>query len=436
MKNITINGDGHDFVRPEKRIAASSSGTRINASAKPTVAINNLTICQTPSGKMAAGGVQHGRRRRRRRRRWPRRRALGAGRRQCDQRPMSFFRTAKRKVAMAAGCPIVLFPAGAAEAAAILDRKGGRRLGYGGHGGLGGGGDGGDNRRGRSRGQADSAAAAAAKAASENTPGAPAGFGGGGGGNAGIQWSSSRMRKAVSAAPTPMVETAAAARAGRGHLRAAGRHAHSGRIAQRLREYSRRRADPGGGTPGKAFGSGLFLQGNGSLALAPGAGQTQTISDVIADQTGVGGTGANAGSWRLVKNGAGTTILTGANAYSGATLVNGGTLVGCRAVSRSPAPHAERRHVGRHRGTVSSTTPSRWDRRAGLVSMRRQGQSVAGRRGERRTVGQVRSRRSHPHRAQHVFWSHPRQRRDAAAWLVERPPRCERRHAERRRCSV
>ena len=50
------------------------------------------------------------------------------------------------------------------------------------------------------------------------------------------------------------------------------------------------------GKPGQAYGSGIFLQGNGSFAVAPGAGQTQTISDAIADQTGVAGSG---GSWSL-----------------------------------------------------------------------------------------------------------------------------------------
>ena len=87
-------------------------------------------------------------------------------------------------------------------------------------------------------------------------------------------------------------------------------------------------ASYGGGAAGKAFGSGLFLQGDGSLALAPGAGPTQTISDVIADQTGVGGIGKDAGAWQLVKNGAGTTILTGANVYSGGTAINAGVLQG------------------------------------------------------------------------------------------------------------
>jgi len=79
---------------------------------------------------------------------------------------------------------------------------------------------------------------------------------------------------------------------------------------------------------GRGIGSGIFLNGSGSFTVAPGVGQTQTISDVIIDQTGAGGTGTNAGSWSLVKNGAGTTILTGENAYTGGTTVNGGILQG------------------------------------------------------------------------------------------------------------
>uniref|UniRef100_A0ABS3M9F0 Autotransporter domain-containing protein n=4 Tax=Pseudomonadota TaxID=1224 RepID=A0ABS3M9F0_9BRAD len=75
---------------------------------------------------------------------------------------------------------------------------------------------------------------------------------------------------------------------------------------------------------GSAFGSGMFLQGNGTLTFNPGAGQNQTVSDVIADQTGSGGTGANAGSWGLAKTGAGTLTLTAANTYSGGTTVSGG----------------------------------------------------------------------------------------------------------------
>ncbi|MBR1194396.1 autotransporter domain-containing protein [Bradyrhizobium sp. AUGA SZCCT0160] len=80
----------------------------------------------------------------------------------------------------------------------------------------------------------------------------------------------------------------------------------------------------GGG--GSAFGTGIFLQGNGIINFLPGSGATQTISDGIADQTGSGGAGVNAGIWGLNKNGAGTLVLSGANTYSGATTVGGGSL--------------------------------------------------------------------------------------------------------------
>ena len=78
------------------------------------------------------------------------------------------------------------------------------------------------------------------------------------------------------------------------------------------------------GSAGSSAGAGMFLMGNGTLTLAPGAGQSQTINDAITDQTGAGGTGA----WSLVKNAPGTTILLGANAYAGGTTVNSGILQG------------------------------------------------------------------------------------------------------------
>jgi autotransporter-associated beta strand protein len=81
-----------------------------------------------------------------------------------------------------------------------------------------------------------------------------------------------------------------------------------------------------GANNGSAFGSGVFLQGNGTLTFSPGAGDSQTVSDVIADQTGSGGTGLNAGSYALAKSGAGTTTLSGNNLYSGGTALNAGTL--------------------------------------------------------------------------------------------------------------
>jgi autotransporter-associated beta strand protein len=78
---------------------------------------------------------------------------------------------------------------------------------------------------------------------------------------------------------------------------------------------------------GSAFGSGFFLQGNGTVNFSPANGQTQTVSNVIADQTGSGGTGPNAGSWALNVSGGGTLVLGGANAYSGGTTVTGATLI-------------------------------------------------------------------------------------------------------------
>ena len=82
----------------------------------------------------------------------------------------------------------------------------------------------------------------------------------------------------------------------------------------------------GKGSDGSAFRSGIFLQGNGTITFSPGIGQTATVSDVIADQTGSGGTGLTAGSWNLTKSGLGTLLLSGANTYSGGTIISGGTL--------------------------------------------------------------------------------------------------------------
>ncbi|MCB1486878.1 MAG: autotransporter-associated beta strand repeat-containing protein, partial [Bauldia sp.] len=81
-----------------------------------------------------------------------------------------------------------------------------------------------------------------------------------------------------------------------------------------------------GAGDGSEFGAGLFLQGNGTVTFNPGASETQAIDDAIADQTGSGGTGANAGSYALVKTGDGTLELNAPNTYSGGTTLNGGTL--------------------------------------------------------------------------------------------------------------
>lgn len=82
------------------------------------------------------------------------------------------------------------------------------------------------------------------------------------------------------------------------------------------------------GGNGSAFGSGIFLQGSsGTLDVQPGAGNTQTISDVITDQTGSGGTAGNGGSWGLDVSGGGTLVLSGIDTYSGGTTITGATLV-------------------------------------------------------------------------------------------------------------
>ena len=77
---------------------------------------------------------------------------------------------------------------------------------------------------------------------------------------------------------------------------------------------------------GQALGSGIFLQGGQTLAFSEAAGQITTIRDVIADQTGSGGTGANAGAGNILIDGPGALVLTHRNAYSGSTTVASGTL--------------------------------------------------------------------------------------------------------------
>jgi len=77
---------------------------------------------------------------------------------------------------------------------------------------------------------------------------------------------------------------------------------------------------------GDAFGGGLFLQGDESITLAPAAGTVDTISGVVADQTGSGGKRANAGAGRLVLDGSGTLDLTAANTFTGGIGIREGTL--------------------------------------------------------------------------------------------------------------
>lgn len=81
----------------------------------------------------------------------------------------------------------------------------------------------------------------------------------------------------------------------------------------------------GGGfaaTAGSAYGSGLFIQGNATVTLAAGSG-TLTVSDVIADQSGSGGSGGNAGLG-VLSLASGTAHLTAANTFKGGVSVAAG----------------------------------------------------------------------------------------------------------------
>ncbi|QUD86870.1 beta strand repeat-containing protein [Phenylobacterium montanum] len=74
-----------------------------------------------------------------------------------------------------------------------------------------------------------------------------------------------------------------------------------------------------GGAGGHAYGGGIFIQGNSSITLG-----AATITGVIADQSGSGGTGVNAGAGSLLTTGG--TVLSGANTFTGGIQIRAGTL--------------------------------------------------------------------------------------------------------------
>ena len=82
-----------------------------------------------------------------------------------------------------------------------------------------------------------------------------------------------------------------------------------------------------GGTDGRAYGSGLFLQGNETITLDPTVGQRLTISDAIADMTGAHDASGQTGAGGIVVNGGGVVTLAAANTYTGGTKLKAGTLV-------------------------------------------------------------------------------------------------------------
>jgi hypothetical protein len=88
-------------------------------------------------------------------------------------------------------------------------------------------------------------------------------------------------------------------------------------------------AGASGAGDGSAFGAGIFLEGSGgsNIVSRPGAGETQVIADVIADQTGSGGTGSGAGAWGIALEGPGTLLLSATNTFSGGVGLGAGTLI-------------------------------------------------------------------------------------------------------------
>jgi autotransporter-associated beta strand protein len=81
-----------------------------------------------------------------------------------------------------------------------------------------------------------------------------------------------------------------------------------------------------GAQDGGAHGSGIFLQGSETITLAAASGQTLTINDEIADQTGSGGQGATAGTGAIAIAGTGTVKLAAADAFHGGIRIESGTL--------------------------------------------------------------------------------------------------------------
>lgn len=75
----------------------------------------------------------------------------------------------------------------------------------------------------------------------------------------------------------------------------------------------------GGGRGGQAFGDGLFIQGDQAITLG-----SATISGVIADQSGSGGVGANAGVGTVLIDGDAT--LSARNTFTGGAQIQAGWL--------------------------------------------------------------------------------------------------------------
>ena len=81
-----------------------------------------------------------------------------------------------------------------------------------------------------------------------------------------------------------------------------------------------------GSEAGGAFGSGIFLQGIETITLVAPDAMTLAVAGVIADQTGSGGTGTQAGAGRIVIGAGGTVEFAAKNTFVGGVAIDGGTL--------------------------------------------------------------------------------------------------------------
>ena len=77
---------------------------------------------------------------------------------------------------------------------------------------------------------------------------------------------------------------------------------------------------------GSAYGSGIFLQGDETVAFAPDAGHTISITGDIADTTGAHDHSGQIGAGALVLDGQGTLVLSGNNTFTGGITLKSGTL--------------------------------------------------------------------------------------------------------------
>ncbi len=173
----------------------------------------------------------------------------------------------------------------------------------------------------------------------ERTPPAPGGFGGGGGGQASGAGGSGGFGGGTGGGEGPQTRLIQYnfGQGGGGAGMGGAIFVQQGgalRLAGNLSMSNNRVRGGRGFENGEAYGPDVFFQGNGSFILAPGAGATVTIGGGLIDERGTAGQGGIwaiiaaewGGRWAIIKDGAGTAVLTGETSLSGGADVNAGVL--------------------------------------------------------------------------------------------------------------